>query len=113
MIAEMAKRWTDALRSGEYEQGKDWLRKGDRFCCLGVLCDVVGVEWAPSCDEKEGCAANGKDRLGLPDVVKDAAGMRDPIGRYSPSESLTWLNDVMEWDFKKIADFIDTNWGIL
>lgn len=113
MIAEMAKRWTDALRSGEYEQGKDWLRKGDRFCCLGVLCDVVGVEWVPPCDGIGGYFANGTARHALPDVVKDAAGMRDAIGRYSPSESMTFLNDFMDWDFEQIADFIDTNWGIL
>ena len=113
MIAEMAKRWTDALRSGKYEQGKYWLRKGDRFCCLGVLCDVVGVEWSPPRDEEEGYVANGTDRIGLPDVVKDAAGMRDSIGRYSPSESMTWLNDFLGWDFEQIADFIHTNWRIL
>ena len=37
-----AKRWIAALRSGEYAQGKGYLRThDDTFCCLGVLCDVV------------------------------------------------------------------------
>lgn len=34
------KRWVDALRSGEYEQGTGGLRStADKFCCLGVLTD--------------------------------------------------------------------------
>lgn len=35
-------RWVAALRSGEYRQGKSLLRDSeDRFCCLGVLADLV------------------------------------------------------------------------
>ena len=34
--------WVEALRSGKYEQGKQALRaEGNKFCCLGVLCDVL------------------------------------------------------------------------
>lgn len=35
--------WTDALRSGEYEQGSGSLKAVDctpKFCCLGVLTDL-------------------------------------------------------------------------
>lgn len=42
-------RWVQTLRSGEYEQGRGRLRTGDRFCCLGVACDLVkgdvGEDW--------------------------------------------------------------------
>jgi hypothetical protein len=45
-------RWIEALESGEYQQGYGALRQdnneGDTYCCLGVLCDVVGVEWRPA-----------------------------------------------------------------
>jgi hypothetical protein len=45
MNAKLLKRWTTALRSGKYKKGKDALRikakNGDKFCCLGVLCDIV------------------------------------------------------------------------
>lgn len=38
-------RWVEALRSGRYQQGRIRLhfREGgkDRFCCLGVLCDLA------------------------------------------------------------------------
>jgi hypothetical protein len=34
--------WLTALRSGEYEQGSQRLRRADNtYCCLGVLCDIA------------------------------------------------------------------------
>ena len=41
------KSWTDALRSGEYIQGKDYFKwKNDQgdlcFCAIGLLCEVKG-----------------------------------------------------------------------
>lgn len=37
--------WVKALRSGEYKQGYGYLhyKRGgkDKFCCLGVLCDLA------------------------------------------------------------------------
>ena len=45
------KKWVEALRSGEYKQGKGHLRNEvmdaeDTFCCLGVLCDIIPeVQW--------------------------------------------------------------------
>lgn len=46
-----AKKWVRALRSGQYEQGEGTLcREGteeenfDRFCCLGVACDLYQRE---------------------------------------------------------------------
>lgn len=45
---ELRKKWIKALRSGEYKQGRlklRFIREGeDRFCCLGVLCDVLDKE---------------------------------------------------------------------
>jgi len=37
------KQWVEALRSGKYQQGERWLRYGDKFCCLGVACDISGL----------------------------------------------------------------------
>lgn len=47
MKAELKQKWLGALRSGQYQQGTGVLRdKFDRFCCLGVLCDVVNpADW--------------------------------------------------------------------
>ena len=36
--------WLEALRSGEYKQGREYLRQSNKdtvlYCCLGVLCDL-------------------------------------------------------------------------
>lgn len=45
MDAELKAKWVAALRSGEYEQTTGALRKEGGYCCLGVLCDVVGATW--------------------------------------------------------------------
>ncbi len=43
---EFGKKWLEALRSGEYKQGKQELltiRKNEKtYCCLGVACKIVG-----------------------------------------------------------------------
>jgi hypothetical protein len=41
MNPKIKKLWTDALRSGDYLQGKQKLNFDGRFCCLGVLCDLA------------------------------------------------------------------------
>lgn len=46
---EVKQKWVAALRSGDYLQGTQYLRtehKGPpRYCCLGVLCDLLGAKW--------------------------------------------------------------------
>ena len=44
MNREIGTKWVSALRSGKYKQGKCALHNADSFCCLGVLCEVMGVE---------------------------------------------------------------------
>jgi len=34
-------KWIPALLSGEYKQGKKYLKKQDTFCCLGVAADLL------------------------------------------------------------------------
>lgn len=50
--AEFIEKWVEALTSGRFKQGKEYLKrkvdrkddaKGDRYCCLGVAC-VVAAE---------------------------------------------------------------------
>jgi hypothetical protein len=35
-----AKLWVEALRSGKYKQGVHHLCLGDKYCCLGVACEI-------------------------------------------------------------------------
>jgi hypothetical protein len=44
MKKEIKQLWIDALESGKYKQGRRALRKGNNFCCLGVLCDLYNKE---------------------------------------------------------------------
>jgi hypothetical protein len=44
MNQDIKTKWVAALRSGEYQQGRSQLRKDDKFCCLGVLCDIHSKE---------------------------------------------------------------------
>ena len=43
MTPELKTKWIEALRSGKYEQGKHYLKVNGKFCCLGVLCEVMEV----------------------------------------------------------------------
>lgn len=47
MNRDLKAKWIAALRSGEYRQVHGELRSGsggtERFCCLGVLCEVARV----------------------------------------------------------------------
>lgn len=40
MNADIKKLWVAALESGDYQQQVGSLRAGNRFCCLGVLCNL-------------------------------------------------------------------------
>jgi hypothetical protein len=51
MDKEIKARWLEALRSGKYQQGSCYLRDGDKYCCLGVLCEVLGVPSTPIRDD--------------------------------------------------------------
>jgi hypothetical protein len=47
MDKELKEKWLKALRGqGDktYNQGKSFLRYGDCYCCLGVLCDIINPE---------------------------------------------------------------------
>lgn len=35
------KKWVEALRSGQYAQGKGTMRSGNSYCCLGVAMEVA------------------------------------------------------------------------
>ena len=40
MISEVKQEWLKALRSGKFQQAAGKLRKGQAYCCLGVLCSL-------------------------------------------------------------------------
>ena len=109
MRSDLKERWTKALRSGEYEQGKGRLRKRDKFCCLGVLCDLYVREtprakWVDDTLDESYCL--------LPQSVIEWSEIEDcSIG--SPyikggerQGTLAGLNDNGD-SFERIADLIE------
>lgn len=123
---EVKKKWTEALRSGKYDQGVGQLRdKHDNYCCLGVLCQVAAEEGViPPAKVQVGSpdyfyGGEGDDRSGvlplavqewayeddLVDLSKDNRyGFEDPmLGDYHASN---W-NDDHKADFKKIALLVE------
>jgi len=65
MKAEFKQKWLEALRGGQYKQGKNVLRTAqDEFCCLGVLCDVVSPDGWEADGSLEGGFLHG-DRKGF------------------------------------------------
>lgn len=105
----------DALRSGEYAQGKNVLHQGDKFCCLGVLCDLavrqgVAVDVGSKLIMRYGEIVTYDDNGSLlPDPVMEWAG----LGAASPyifsaQRSLTGLNDGGR-TFTEIADLIEAD----
>lgn len=121
MKKEWADKWVAALRSGKYKQGKDRLRTGDSFCCLGVLCDLVDRgSWTLSPQKSLASHADvfqhGRRDVQyacLPKEVTDTVGMKTRTGTFatSPGEStaLDVLNDTGK-DFDYIADLIEKDW---
>ena len=107
---EVKAAWLEALRSGQYTQGEGALRAGDRYCCLGVLCDVyrkdVGVgEWKAHEKEINTSFIAGQESFFFPPiVVGEWAFGQDEKRLY---DTLAVMNDKHEQDFESIAEYIE------
>ena len=114
---EVKEKWLAALRSGEYKQGRNALRRNNNFCCLGVLCDIYSEEknvpW-----EKLGDHDRILDcKSILPDKIKSWAELpgQNPSVEHTDlhsgkdNKTLAGLNDIYHCDFNQIADIIEKN----
>lgn len=91
MNLEVKKDWLDALRSGNYKQGKTFLYRDNVFCCLGVLCEIQNENWRDFFQRM--------DTSVLPESF--AAGLDETATSY-----LADMND-NGMTFKQIADTIE------
>lgn len=108
MNSEWKQKWVEALRSGEYKQGKYGLRSADdAFCCLGVLCDLIEpTRWQLDKDRAQytnGYAANEHAVGILPDDISSALGLDR-----GEQAVLGTMNDTGN-SFNDIADWIEEN----
>lgn len=109
MNPDVKTKWIVALRSGEYKQCSNGLRRnsdGLSYCCLGVLCDLHAKETGNTWTEDNVYLG----RVGfLPEEVKKWAGLDDSnpevtLG-FTP-DSLSSLNDTHH-RFPEIAQLIE------
>lgn len=104
-------RWVKALLSGEYQQGINCLRtKDNRFCCLGVLCDLwakeTGTLWEREEERDRFKIANMNSSL--PIEVREWAGLsRAQPAVWSNGEGV-FLCGMNDWgkSFRDIAEAI-------
>ena len=119
-------KWVAALRSGEYKQAGGRLRKGDCYCCLGVLTDLYDKdiqndnhEWYEE-DGHYGYASDGVTvEATLPESVMKWADLKEcnPVVREERMgkslTSLAYLNDNEGLDFNQLADIIEAQLWLL
>lgn len=115
MDEKLQAKWVKALRSGKYKQGKGILRSADnKFCCLGVLLDVVNRKAWPKKPEPLDTVICGKERKIEGYFTEDNGnallmGTLDEIGL-----TLNEQNDLVDMNdsgkrFRTIADWIEKN----
>lgn len=101
-----AKKWVEALESGEFEQGTGYLCKNNKYCCLGVACELYSRENGEMSKslQFDGSVAYGindyHSRYTLISPVRDWLGLRDGNSTYGKENnvgerehSLMGLND--------------------
>lgn len=58
MNQEVKTEWLEALKSEAYAKGNGQLRNENKYCCLGVLCDLYGKKhgrgWKPALHQAPG-----------------------------------------------------------
>lgn len=126
MRPEVKAKWLAALRSGEYRQAREHLHvrdEGDRFCCLGVLCEIAANEGVVvreaddglvTYDDKEDMPprsvriwAFGEQEF-LPHDPWEVAYARSDEAR-AQEVGLATLNDEYGLGFAEIADAIEAS----
>jgi hypothetical protein len=111
--------WVAALRSRVYEQGKEHLRKGGKYCCLGVACEVAlaaGVRLTVKNTLGDATSYNGRLSY-LPAEMTQWLGVEcdaDGDVHVTPEECLTATsaNDTLGWSFERIADELEKTYGL-
>ncbi len=107
MNEKVKKAWLEALRSGEFKQAKQKLRINDKYCCLGVLCELhrreCGGEWVNGIF---GPVYLLESQI-LPNTVADWAGLATTTPVVG-EQTLSGLNDDGQ-SFREIANLIEEN----
>jgi hypothetical protein len=100
MNKEVKKKWISALLSGKYKQGRNSLRdREEKFCALGVLCDVIDPKGWQQCGpyyKFKGSVTN------LPEAEKKKIKLQ-----HHETHLIMEINDMQKASFKEVAKFIE------
>lgn len=108
-----AKKWVEALRSGEFQQTKGKLHNGSEYCCLGVACAIYAEEGGGNFEKDavyDEWSFDGECST-LPDSVLDWLNLQTDAGYFKLIDgdgSLLDANDEQGKTFEEIADIIDS-----
>lgn len=116
-------KWVAALRSGQYEQGTNYLSPdGLSYCCLGVACELAAdigvvrrlndgypVAYRDANTERDDMLPlSVQEWLGLAsDNAATVATHRSDDPDDCGYNTLAELNDELDWNFNQIADLIE------
>jgi hypothetical protein len=112
MNKEIKAKWVAALRSGKYKQTTGALRRGDSFCCLGVLCNLHAEAHPKTAAKQKSINYYMGEGGVLPQAVLRWAG----LGKYNVDVAVKYkdiktnladLNDRKGLSFKQIANVIE------
>lgn len=118
---ENIRKWTAALRSGDFHQAKYVLNDTEGYCCLGVACEVAISDGLPVDKTERGAVPYFRPETGkhveyagfgtfLPYDVMTWLGLESvsPMVRYNKRwYGLPELNDDGAFTFAEIADLIE------
>jgi hypothetical protein len=113
MNKEIKEQWIAALTSGKYKQGIGQLRSGqlrsnNKFCCLGVLCNLHAQAHPEIATHQPFSDMYMGEDSYLPDEVREWAGLDSDNGGYvvcGENVTLAGRNDD-GFSFRKIAKII-------
>jgi hypothetical protein len=99
--ADIKEKWLAALRSGEYQQGREFLYSDGKYCCLGVLGAVCGI------------SADKMEDVGLLTELYAAQILKiENVNLLHNGDSLEELND-NGFSFAVIADIIENEMPVI
>jgi hypothetical protein len=127
------KAWLDALRSGKYYQGEGRLRSENKYCCLGVACDVLRDEVKGKWDSVDtfitpistSVSFMSQEVLNVLDLPEEMNGNYNILVDVPKELAKGWtgcdgsfvkvsvLNDTYQFTFEQIADAIESTYNRL
>lgn len=114
MNKDVMTKWVAALRSGKYKQGQKALcTTTNKYCCLGVLCDISGLGKFGLNDTYPNLKVYLGQASAVPKPVQAWAGLQSSAGyfpkRVQRKTCLRRMNDD-GFSFEEIANIIEKHW---